>query len=542
MFETAYQIPRTIDFADFNGDGYLDMFLAPGFSQHETYVPVEIWLNRGDGTFYNATAELFEGAPPLTWAACEVLIGDFNEDGRPDVFIAATGGEHAVADGNSNSGYPNTLVLSQPNGKYRDATANLPSNIPGFNHNAGVGDANGDGHLDIVVVTMPTTLVQSDGVKLFYGDGKGGFTDATAKLPEEIRFMPWTERPGNLVAPDFEYQMVGCAALADLDGDSKAEVITGTYNTPDRGPNGTRTVRIHKKGADGNFVERGRARIADAIAGIAFDEPPFPPGPIQGLGCPQIVAGDLDGDVRPDLVVTWEGNPKWYAQVLRNDGNLQFTDITVEALGGYDQGFQNGGGRMGPGHYRLRDINGDGKLDIVGLVGGINVNVLPQHLGWLNDGTGHFTPWMPQGPSGDLTSEQILSAALCANCGYLPQVFDTNKSGLASLVLLDFQSSVSAGHAGADDPRLPYRVHTDRQGSSERQQLSGLVVERARRNGIRLGHQLRAPGRHPVCHLVYLRRRRATVVVGGASGQQRPGRLLRQYLHHDGSAVQRDTV
>jgi hypothetical protein len=246
------------------------------------------------------------------------------------------------------------------------------------------------------------------------------------------------------VFPNFEYQMVGCAALVDLDGDGVAEVITGTYNTPDRGPNGTRTVRFHKMGADGNYVERGRVKIPDAIAGIPFDVAVTPPK-FQGLGCPQIVAGDLDGDGRTDLVVTWEGNPTWYVQILRNDGDFKFTDITLEALGSYAQGFQNGGGTMGPGHYRLVDINGDGALDLVPLNGGLNTDVLIQHLGWLNDGAGHFTPWQPRGPTGVLTTGQFVGAAKCGSCQYLPLVFDTNRSGLASFVLMDFQSSASSG-------------------------------------------------------------------------------------------------
>ena len=64
---------------------------------------------------------------------------------------------------------------------------------------------------------------------------------------------------------------------------------------------------------------------------------------------------------------------------------------------------------------------------------------------WLNGGSGHFALWNPQGPSGLLTSEQLLSASKCQNCRYLSLVFDTNGSGVASLVLMDFESMVSNG-------------------------------------------------------------------------------------------------
>lgn len=439
-FEPAYLIPRGIEFADFNSDGLLDIVVAPSFPQHLPYLTVAIWLNRGDGTFYDGTADVIEGSPTILWNAIP-FVGDFNNDGRPDVFFLMAGAEHAVEDGLTDSGFNNGLLLSQPNGKYRDATAQVGSNVRAFNHQGGLGDANGDGNADVALAAFATTLVQSNGVKLLLGDGQGNLVDATNKLPPEIRFMPDSERPGDLAFPLFEYQLAGCAALADVDGDGKAEVISGSYSFPDR--NGTRTVRFHKLGADGNYFERARVAIPDAIADILFGYDPPPPR-FAGLGCSQIVSGDFNGDGRGDVLVQWEGNGKYYQQLLRNDGNFQFTDITVEALGGYNAGFVNaGGGAMGVGHYRLVDVNGDGTLDIVGQLGGTAIELILPHVVMLNDGTGHFTPWVPLGPSGPLTSAQMLSASQCQNCQYLPLVFDTNRSGVASLVLFDFQSSVS---------------------------------------------------------------------------------------------------
>jgi len=90
-------------------------------------------------------------------------------------------------------------------------------------------------------------------------------------------------------------------------------------------------------------------------------------------------------------------------------------------------------------------LNGDGKLDLVGQLGGTTIDQILPHAALLNDGAGHFTPWSPKGPSGPLTAQQMLEAAKCANCQYLPFLFDTNKSGVASLVLMDFQSQVSDG-------------------------------------------------------------------------------------------------
>lgn len=445
-FEPAYLIPRSIVFADFDGDGDLDIFLAPSFPQHPPHLPVEIWLNRGDGTFFNGTAQVIEGAPPLTWGATQLLVGDFNEDGRPDVFVISSGAEFAVADGLSESGYHNTLLLSQPNGRYRDTTSQIASNAPAFNHQGGMGDANGDGHLDVVLYAGGTSRVDSRGVKLLYGDGKGNFSDATNALPPEIRHVLWSDRIANRAVYGLGYQDGGCATLADLDGDGPAEVITGSYSWPDTAPDGTkgsRTVRFHKHAADGNFVERGRASIPEAIAAIPYGYDP-PPSEFAGLGCSEIAAGDLNGDGRVDLIVQWEGAGKFYAQVLRNDGDFRFTDVTLDAFGSYAEGFPNGNSMMGPAKHLLVDVNGDGTLDILHQLGGTELGSMLPHLARLNDGTGRFTAWAPQGASGALTPAEILSAAQCENCQYLPLVFDTNRSGIASLVLMDYQSSVSA--------------------------------------------------------------------------------------------------
>jgi len=140
----------------------------------------------------------------------------------------------------------------------------------------------------------------------------------TPTAPETLSEPPWfedvTESSGvNFtldVGPVGTYlmpQTVGSGlAIADLDGDGRPDLLFLT----NAGPKSPATNRLFKQNPDGTFTD------VSAGSGLAF------PGHNMG-----VAVGDLDGDGRPDVLVTQFIG----ARLFRNLGGMKFQDITAES-------------------------------------------------------------------------------------------------------------------------------------------------------------------------------------------------------------------
>lgn len=75
--------------ADFNNDGYLDLYVANG-SRHDGLQTNNLYMNNGDGTFSDVQQLPFtENADAANGVAC----GDYNNDGFVDIFVVSGGDE-----------------------------------------------------------------------------------------------------------------------------------------------------------------------------------------------------------------------------------------------------------------------------------------------------------------------------------------------------------------------------------------------------------------------------------------------------------------
>jgi hypothetical protein len=147
---------------DFNNDGNIDLFvlrgawLTRGFGNQ----PSSLLRNNGDGTFTDVTIPsgllFFHPTQTATWA-------DFNNDGWLDVFVG-TETSTQVLDANSSTC---ALYINNHNGTFTNVTKTAHCGIVSFVKGVTSADYNNDGYPDIFISTMTGNkyLLKNKGIK-----------------------------------------------------------------------------------------------------------------------------------------------------------------------------------------------------------------------------------------------------------------------------------------------------------------------------------------------------------------------------------------
>ena len=143
-------IPIGINAGDFNGDGAPDLVVTDRY-----FTDVVIYLNNGDGTF-----EAGRRIDLVVGTLNNIVVGDFNEDGRLDM---ATEGE----------AYRNQvqLLFGNGDGTFEHRYVQLSTQTNAVALAVAVGDFDGDCHLDLATADGGTGGMPSIGVLLGRGDG-----------------------------------------------------------------------------------------------------------------------------------------------------------------------------------------------------------------------------------------------------------------------------------------------------------------------------------------------------------------------------------
>lgn len=199
IFQQLAKAEDTVaEFADFNGDGHLDLFVGSGGNEHPQGALFNfdrIFFGDGMGKF------LFDmrAIPPIGENTSCIAIHDVDGDGDLDIFVGAS-----VVTGDYGASPASRLLINQGNGHFVDGTALWFGEKPDFGmiNSAVFADLDGDGQKELI----------------FSGDWNG----LRAFRKTGNSFQEFT--PAGL---EFAAGWIQDIVVADVNGDGKMDILTG---------------------------------------------------------------------------------------------------------------------------------------------------------------------------------------------------------------------------------------------------------------------------------------------------------------------------
>ncbi|MBM3973465.1 MAG: CRTAC1 family protein [Planctomycetes bacterium] len=242
----------TADWGDVDGDGDLDLYVGNEASA-KIAAPCQLFRNEGDGTFFDIADRA--GVQNLGYTK-GVAFGDYDDDGRLDLYV-------------SNLHEPNRLYRNAGNGRFVDMAPKLGMHEPVESFGAWFWDVDNDGALDLFCAAYSTGIgdiaaaqlgvprPHPDRMRLWRGDGKGGFTEVGKAMGLDVPALPMG------------------ANFGDLDNDGFLDVHLGTGdpyyyslmpNLVFKNDGGTRFVDVTMAGGFGHLQKGHGCAFADLDA------------------------------------------------------------------------------------------------------------------------------------------------------------------------------------------------------------------------------------------------------------------------------------
>lgn len=222
-----------IEAFDLTNDGIADIVYSLQGEDIEAPMQLQIWCSDNQGSLAPCTEELIVGEIPITPRGYRQIIpADFNNDGWLDLFLESHGSEPDCGPGLSDcwEGGVNSLLLSDGNGKLVNVTASHMPAFSDFTHGSSVLDFDGDGDLDIWVNNLGGDY-NPEYSYLLENDGNGVFR-MVANLGLEFRGHILF-RNGILPNGDLQTGLWSVAIDADGDGDTDLDLGRTQFWPPD---------------------------------------------------------------------------------------------------------------------------------------------------------------------------------------------------------------------------------------------------------------------------------------------------------------------
>lgn len=313
-----------------------------------------------------------------------VAVFDYESDGDLDIFFA--NGADILTLRKADPKYSNYLFANDGKGNFTDVTAKAGLAGTGFDVGVAVADYDNDGFQDIFVGGLHRNT-------LYHNNGDGTFTDATAKAGIPGVGMNWS---------------VGGAWL-DFNKDGRLDLFIANYMLWDKDKEPLCQAeghaeychpRFYKPLTNQLFMNNGNGTFRDASGetGVAAHA-----GKAMGAA-----VADYDGDGWPDIFIT---NDKLYNFLFHNLGGKKVEEV------GFEKGVglaEDGNPVSGMG-ADFRDVDNDGFPDITFVA--LENETFPLYR---NTGKGTFR---------DVTSNSGMAAISRPMAGYGVGIYDLDNDG-----------------------------------------------------------------------------------------------------------------
>ena len=411
---------------DFNRDGFLDLYFVNGAALEDPMPAGEtpdksdprfwnrLYRNNGDWTFADVTRQAGVAGD---FYGQGVGVGDYDNDGFPDLFVANYGG--------------NILYRNHNGSTFEDVTEKAGVRGGGWSAGAAFLDYDRDGWLDLIVSRYVVWDFQDNP---YCGERKPGyrsychpkhFAPISHLLYRNLgngAFEDVSENSGIAASPGKGLGM----AVNDYDGDGWVDVLVANDSAPQQ---------LFRNQGDGTFTEEG------LLAGVAYDEDGKT---FAGMGIDFL---DYDNDGLPDVFINALAHQKY--ALFRNIGTLFEYHSGPSGVSGISA-LHSGWGA------KFFDYDNDGRKDIFVAQGHVmdNIELTQPDVRYLEplslmrntetgfvdvsaqSGADFLVPRAARGAAvGDLDNDGFLDLAI--NCNRQPAVILRNRGGANHWLMID---------------------------------------------------------------------------------------------------------